>query len=434
VATPVPERFARTESSAWHQARPAAGHAAAGHGAAGSVSSAGPGLPAEFDTTLIKGSFARASADQALMMELFFARLFAANPEIRVLFPLAMTATRHAVYDALARLIQVIDEPADCQQLLGQLARDHRKFGVKEKHYRPFFDALLATVEQLAARAWTPQTAAAWQAALDHFAAVIRDAAAQDAISQPAWWVGEIVRHDLRTPTIAVLTIRPDKPLRYLPGQYVPVQVPRWPRVWRSYSIANAPRENGLLDIHVRAMPGGVISTALAGHCRPGDTLVLGAARGDMVVSAGSQRDLVCVAGGTGLAPVKAIIESVVCAASQGRRRNISLYLGVRQPDDLYDMRDLSTLALAYPSLTLIPVVGHQAGGPAGGLLDVVAAHPSFRDTDVYLSGPYGMVASTARALSRRVPAGRLHHDPLPALAAASRSAGTRVSDRPGPR
>ena len=412
----VPEQFARTESSAWQQPGPEPSRA----------------VLSDFSARLIKNSFSLAMADPPKAMEYFFGRLFAANPEIRVLFPLAMTQTRLAVFDALAGLIWNIDSPRACEQLLGYLARDHRKFGVKEKHYRPFFDALLVTIEQLAGAAWTAETTAAWQAALDYFAAVMRASAALDATAQPAWWVGEIMQHDQRTPTIAVLTIRPDKPLHYLPGQYLPVQVPRWPRVWRSYSIANAPRDNGLLDIHVRAVPGGVISTALVGHSRTGDTLVLGAARGDMQVVADSEQDLVCVAGGTGLGPLKAIIESVVCATRHGRRPDISLYLGVRRPEDLYDMRDLSTLQQAYPSLTLIPVTGHLPGasGPVGGLPEVVSRHPSFRDTDVYISGPWGMVSSTARALSRRVPAERLHYDPLHALRAARRSASGELPGR----
>jgi NAD(P)H-flavin reductase/hemoglobin-like flavoprotein len=379
----------------------------------------------DFDARLIKDSFSRAMADPPRAMEYFYARLFVQNPEIRMLFPLAMTRTRLAAFDALAKLIWNIDSPKTCEQSLRQLACDHRKFGVKDKHYQPFFDALLATIEQFSGAAWTAAVAAAWQGGLGYFAAVMRAAAAADAATHPAWWVGEIVQHDLRTPTIAVITIRPDKPLHYQPGQYVCVQVPRWPRAWRNYSIANAPRDNGLIDLHVRAVPGGAISTALVSHCGTGDTLVLGAARGDMLLEPAGEHDLVCVAGGTGLAPLKAIIESVVCATRHGRRRVISLYHAVRQPEDLYDLRDLNTLALAYPSLTVIGVTGPARGGPVadGGLADVLARHPSFRDTDVYVSGPWGMVSGTVRTLSRRVPADRVHHDSLHALRAAGRPA-----------
>jgi NAD(P)H-flavin reductase len=248
-------------------------------------------------------------------------------------------------------------------------------------------------------------------------------AAADDSHRQPAWWTGEIVQHDRRTETVAVLTIRPDRPLSYAPGQYVQIQTPRWPRIWRSYSIANAPRDNGLIDIHVRAVSGGMVSMALVSHCTTGDTVLLGAARGEMRVPPDPSRDLVCVAGGTGLAPVKAIIEAVVSASGQGRRREITLYVGVRRKRELYDGRDLETLRLAYPPLTVIPVAEHELdfAGRVGRLPEVVGTHPSFRDCDVYVAGPAGLVRNSAHTLSKRVPAGRLHHDPIEALEVARR-------------
>ena len=407
---PVAQRPAQTESSVRLDAHPA--------GIRTSFS--------DFDPRLITDSFTRVMADPPRAMEYFYARLFVQNPEIRALFPLAMTQTRSAVFQALARLVCNTDKPQACERYLSQLACDHRKFGVKDKHYQPFFDALLATAEHFSGPAWTAAQDAAWRAALAHFAAVMRAAAAQDAAGQPAWWVGEIVQHDQRTATIAVITIRPDKPLSYVPGQYVAVQVPRWPRIWRSYSIANAPRDNGLLDIHVRAVPGGTLSTALVGQCGTGDTLVLGPARGDLRVAPDAERDLVCIAGGTGLAPLKAMIESVIFATRHGRRRAITLYVGAARREDLYDMRDLETLQLGYPSLTLIPVAEHELdfSGVVGRLPQVVIRHPSFRDTDVYISGPEGMVREMARVLRKRVPAHCLHHDPLDTLWAASHSDG----------
>jgi NAD(P)H-flavin reductase len=220
-----------------------------------------------------------------------------------------------------------------------------------------------------------------------------------------------------------VLTIRPDRPLVYQPGQYISVQVPKWPRQWRRYSIANAPRENGLIDIHVRAVPGGIVSTALVNHSGTGDILTLAAARGDLRLTADPDRDVVCVAGGTGLAPIKAIVEAIVMQTRQGKRRAVTLYVGARNGGDLYDMRDLATLRLAYPALTLIPVAESETdfSGSVGRLPDVVKEHESFRNTDVYVAGPAGLVSATVRALANRVPSDRFHHDPIDALIAASR-------------
>jgi NAD(P)H-flavin reductase len=177
-------------------------------------------------------------------------------------------------------------------------------------------------------------------------------------------------------------------------------------------------------------VPGGMVSTALVSHCATGDTVLLGAARGEMRVPDDPSRDLVCIAGGTGLAPVKALAEAVVGAAGQGRRRAITLYVGVRSSRDLYDARDLETLRLAYPSLTVITVVeqdpdpaapaaGDYPDKPAplvGRLPDAVRGHESFRNCDVYIAGPAGLVSVTVAELSRRVPADRLHHDPIDAL------------------
>ncbi len=88
----------------------------------------------------------------------------------------------------------------------------------------------------------------------------------------------------------------------------------RWPRAWRPYSIANAPRRGGLIELHVRAVPGGLVSNTLVHHSVTGDCVLLGAAAGAMTL-ADSDRDLLCVAGGTGLAPIKAIIEQALAMA-----------------------------------------------------------------------------------------------------------------------
>jgi NAD(P)H-flavin reductase/hemoglobin-like flavoprotein len=416
------------------QTRPgalSAAGAAAGSQAASSESSAppaqekAPGTPltTDSDRQLVKASFAILAAEPQQAMENMYARLFAANPELRALFPFAMTHTRVAVFAVLNRLVEGLDNLPATEQALAALAANHRKYGVISKYIRPFFGALAATARDCAGSRWTTETGSAWQAAIDYFEAVMSAALSADARAQPAWWTGEIVQHDRRTDTVAVLTIRPDQPLSYEPGQYIAVQTRRWPRIWRSYSIANAPRTNGLIDIHVRAVPGGLVSTALVSHSTAGDTITLGAARGSMRLTADAGRDLVCVSGGTGLAPLKAITEALVGASGQGRRREVTLYLGVRRPRELYDMRDLETLQRAYPSLTLIPVVERDItyDGRVGRLADVVATHPSFRDCDVYVAGPAGLVSATARVLAHRVPADRLHHDPLEALRLAAR-------------
>jgi NAD(P)H-flavin reductase len=267
---------------------------------------------------------------------------------------------------------------------------------------------------------WTVQAQAACTAAFDHTAAVMLRAAELDAQREPPWWVGEVVRHELRSASLAVLRIRPDQPLRYRAGQYLSVQIARWPRTWRNFSIANAPRADGLLDLHVRAVPGGMVSNSLVHRCQAGDTFLLGPARGNMAAPADQERDMVCIAGGSGLAPIKAIIEEVISTAlGGGSRPGISLFVGAQRAEDLYDLPALRAMESAYPPLTVIPVVSADPEFPGvrGLLPAVVRQRASCAGREIYVCGPDAMVLETKRLLARRSAARFIQHDPLSASA-----------------
>jgi NAD(P)H-flavin reductase/hemoglobin-like flavoprotein len=371
--------------------------------------------PSECDAWLVRESLSKLAGNAEAMMEHFYARLFVRYPELRSMFPHAMHDHMERVFAALARIVWAIDNPDSLTAYVSQLGLSHRKFAVKERHYEPFLAAFFETVRHFSGPDWTVQTQAAWQAALGRASAIMRHAAERDAAQQPPWWVGEVVQHDRRRPDLAVVTIRPDQPLRYTPGQYLAVQVPRWPRVWRNFSIANAPRQNGLIDLHVRGVPGGMVSGSLVHNTRAGDTLLLGQARGELTASADHVRDLLCIAGGTGLAPIKAIIEGLITASQPGRRRKIVLYFGARTEEDLYDLPDLRVLEWVYPALTVIPVVSHQADfrGLKGMLPDVAAHHARCAESEIIISGPDAVVRQTAALVEGRVQAGQIRYDPL---------------------
>jgi NAD(P)H-flavin reductase len=367
-----------------------------------------------FDARLVKESFSHLTKNPDLAMEHFYARLFVCHPEIRSMFPHAMHDHMERVFDALARIVWRIDNPDSLIDYLSRLGRGHRKFGVKERHYEPFLTVLAETVRHFNSRNWTAKTQAAWDTALRRVSSAMLAAAERDAALQPPWWVGEVVQHDQRGPDLAVLTIKPDQPLRYSPGQYVAVQVPRWPRVWRNFSIANAPRENGLIDLHVRGVRGGMVSGSLVHNTRPGDTVLLGQAGGEMTASADREAPLLCIAGGTGLAPIKAIIEGVINASKPGQRREIVLFFGARSSADLYDLPDLRVLEWIYSALTVIPVVSQQEefDGINGSLPDVAARYAKCEGREIFVSGPEPMVQRTLTLLADRVRAGQIRHDP----------------------
>lgn len=367
---------------------------------------------AQIDCAILKQSFAHIEPVAEKAVGYFYARLFMAKPELRSMFPPAMDIQRKHFLTALARTVRSTDDPQALAEYLRQLAVDHRKFGVQENHYQAVGEILVATLRTFSGGLWTARAQSAWETALDHIATVMTQAA-RDNETEPAWWLGEVVSHDLRGSDLAVLTIRTDpaQPVRYRPGQYLTVQVPRWPRLWRKYSIANAPRPDGSLDLHVRAK--GRVSGVLVHETVPGDTVVLGPARGTMIVDDRSSRDILCVAGGTGLAPIKAIIEGLADTAVPRPARSISLFFGARRREDLYDLPDLRRLESACSSLRVIPAVSHEPGfaGLRGMLPEIVRRHGSWPDSEVFVSGPEAMVRGTLRVLGHRTSGEHIHID-----------------------
>ncbi len=132
-----------------------------------------PVTAADLEPRLVKGSFAQMASAGPAAMEYFYARLFAFSPDTRALFPMSMTAQRERMFAALARLVWSLDNQPGCAEILTQLGRSHRRFGVTERHYPIFFAALRDTAEHFIGAGWTPETAAAWQVALDFIAATM---------------------------------------------------------------------------------------------------------------------------------------------------------------------------------------------------------------------------------------------------------------------
>jgi len=102
--------------------------------------------PDGFDARLVKESFAPVAVNSELAMEYFYSHLFIASPETRGMFPMGMSQMRDRLFAALARMVWTLDSPVESAAYLSQLGRDHRKYGVQDKHYHAFFTALHETV------------------------------------------------------------------------------------------------------------------------------------------------------------------------------------------------------------------------------------------------------------------------------------------------
>jgi NAD(P)H-flavin reductase len=226
------------------------------------------------------------------------------------------------------------------------------------------------------------------------------EAAHADEQLRPAWWRGKVVTCERRAFDVSVLFVRPEAKMDYLPGQSVAIETPMRPKLWRYYSMANAPRPDGLLEFHIRLIDGGAVSMALTSDAIAGTELRLGPPAGVLTLKQPvSGRDLLLVAGSTGLAPLKAILDQV---SGQPQPPNVRLFFGARTADGLYDLDSLEKMAAQCPWLTVTPVVSGDTrfAGETGNLPEVVARHGDWPGYDAYLAGPTEMVQETVSRLA----------------------------------
>jgi hemoglobin-like flavoprotein len=256
----------------------------------------------------------------------FYSSLFLGNPQIRDMFPIGMAGQRDKLLSARGHIVSHVDSTDELMPFLQQLGRDHRKFGVEAEHFPAVGQALIGTLAHFLDDRWTEELSTDWAEAYGVITKVMIDAAAEATRTSPPWWDAEIVAHERPSLDIAVLQLKPYFRLPFVPGQSVAVQCHLRPRQWRFLSPANAPRVDGTIDLHVRHVPRGQVSAAMVQALRVGDVVRLGSPVGErLTLTAGSSSDLLMIAGGTGLAPLKALVEQV---AAEGGRRRVHLYLG----------------------------------------------------------------------------------------------------------
>jgi NAD(P)H-flavin reductase len=352
------------------------------------------------DIARLRQSFALVAEHGDELPLFFYSDLFIKHPEVRDMFPVSMAAQRSHLVDALVKIVSQVDSVDDLTLFLQGLGRDHRKFGALAEHYDAVGASLLATLEYFSGPAWTPEVAADWTAAYGLIGSVMIAAAREDEQLRPPCWQGTVVACEQRTFDVSVLSVRPEPRMDYLPGQSVAIESPSRPRLWRYYSMANAPRQDGLLEFHIRLIDGGAVSMALTSSTAAGTELRLGPPVGVLTLSnPPSGRDLLLVAGSTGLAPLKAILDQLTAVPQPPQ---VHLFFGARTAEELYDLDSLEKMAAQYAWLTITLAVSADPKftGETGSLPDVVARHGDWSGHDAYLAGPTTMVKETAARLA----------------------------------
>lgn len=203
--------------------------------------------------------------------------------------------------------------------------------------------------------------------------------------------------------------------LHFRPGQYLDVMLSEGRR--RSFSIASAPADGRLLELHVRRASASGFTGQLFSAMRPGTLLRIEGPLGQFWLRSESPRPPLMIGGGTGYAPLRAMLRQLIAA---GDRRPVTLYWGARAVADLYEHEWLRALEADRPGFSYRPVLSEppdsnsQAGSYRCGLVHeaVLADHADLAGCDVYASGPPAMIeAVRATFPGHGLPREQLHFD-----------------------
>jgi len=204
----------------------------------------------------------------------------------------------------------------------------------------------------------------------------------------------DVLRVMLRLPAI--------EPLDFAPGQYLDVLLPQGGR--RSFSIACPPHHSELIELHVRRVPGGCFTESLFGSVREGALLRIEGPLGHFLYHERPQPALM-VAGGTGFAPIKAMLAHLLAS---GSTRPVHLYWGARTARDLYEESLVLEWARQHPQLRFRGVLSHSDSVARehhrlGWVHEcVLAEHATLEPFDVYVAGPPELIQAVRREFPPR--------------------------------
>ncbi len=195
-----------------------------------------------------------------------------------------------------------------------------------------------------------------------------------------------------------LLQLPEGKTLDFAAGQYIDILLDDGQR--RAFSFANRPHASSQIELHIRLVPGGRFTTHVFEAMRVGDVLRFEGPRGSFTLRE-STHPILFVAGATGFAPIKSIVED---AFERGVQRPMRLYWGVRQRKDLYLLALCEQWARDHTNFTVVPVVSEPAEGDGWtgrtGLVHeaMLADFPDLSGNEVYLCGSVKMVETAVPA------------------------------------
>jgi Na+-transporting NADH:ubiquinone oxidoreductase subunit F len=201
-------------------------------------------------------------------------------------------------------------------------------------------------------------------------------------------------------------------------GQYMQLRSPKYAKVresvTRAYSISSKPSLNNQVQLIIRKVPDGICTTWVHDHLQEGQEVELTGPYGDFYIR-DTQADIIFVAGGSGKAPIKSILEDL---AEKGCERKMSYFFGARTSKDLYLTDYMHSFEDKFPDFTYYPILSHaEAAENWQGRTGYVMPYfpDAIRDpknTEAYLCGSPGMIAAVTKSLKELgIPEDKIYYD-----------------------
>lgn len=201
-------------------------------------------------------------------------------------------------------------------------------------------------------------------------------------------------------PDVMILELKlpANERLQFLAGQYIDILLKEGKR--RAFSLANAPHDDACLQLHIRHAPGGQFTDHVFGVMKERDILRFSGPRGSFFLREDSAKPILLVAGGTGFAPIKAIVEHAIAEKSE---RPMNIYWGGHRRSDLYLLQLAKQWAAEHAKIRFVPVLSDASPDDfwqgRQGLVHQAAMHdfPDLSGYQVYVCGAPAMVAAAKR-------------------------------------
>ncbi|WP_018296008.1 hypothetical protein [Corynebacterium lubricantis] len=292
------------------------------------------------------------------LRDLVHQQLFEALPPARGIFPEDLSGAHMQLPLATAWALEhsLSDESLseDVSARVRALGAEHRRHGFPSDTYDSFGEILGNSVAQVVGADLAAERVEAARGVITQICQAMKESASEADLAgiAPAH-AAEVASIEQTSQSVAVVHLESPTPIDYTPGQFLPVMLPSQRGSWLKFAPAFPSNQFGQLEFHV-SLPNDAVSAA-----QPGEYWTIGEAmNGFAGLRSGNaldstldaRRDVLMVALGTGLAPIKALIFQLLEADTQP---NVSLIISAQHPDDFYDLATFIRLAQTHQWLSV---------------------------------------------------------------------------------